>query len=152
MRVSPGRGERGTPIVRHGRDWSSRSSGRASAYRKVQFPNLTRFVDTLVSKGTNIVHVDVFEEVRQAELSFLFYITPTLFVTAVDPSGFTVYEYQEPLETVISESRRLSKGTPVESARLRMAELEAVLRSQGFEVQPGRCAVPVEFPVSTSKA
>ncbi|MDI3328888.1 MAG: hypothetical protein QJR06_10065 [Alicyclobacillaceae bacterium] len=134
----------------HQQHKKTRRRHRVRAYQKVEFSNLDHLIENLAGVGTRIVRLDLFEEVRQSELSFVYYITPTVFVTALDPSGYTVYEYREPFETVASDKKRLSNPTLLEPARRRMGEIEQHLRTSGFDVRYGRCTVPFEFQADSS--
>ncbi|MBX5435766.1 MAG: hypothetical protein IRZ33_00960 [Alicyclobacillaceae bacterium] len=114
----------------------------ARAYQKVEYPSLRHLMDDLALEQVRGVRLDVFEEARASELSFVFYVTLTLYVTALDASGYTLYEYKENIATAASTDPVLDHDEPRLRAQRRMEEVFRDLSAAGFDVRGGRYALP----------
>ena len=111
-------------------------------YHKVEFPTFAHFVEDMTDMGIENVRLDVFEEVKQSELSFVYYITLTVFLTARDSIGNILYEYTEPIGTIASTDKKLQDESFMELAQGRIRELEEQLRGAKLRVRRGRYSVP----------
>lgn len=134
------------------------------AYQKIEFPTLTHFIEDVLDMGIHTVRLDLFEDIQASELSFVHYVTLTLYVTAMDPSGYTVYEYTEGLGTGASAAdTRVGRGAGgtdeaggaggeyrhpelVKGARDRLHEVEQVLTQAHLSVRHGRFGLPATYP------
>jgi hypothetical protein len=140
------------------------------AYQKIEFPTLAHFIEDVLDVGIYSVRLDLFEEVQPSELSFIHYVTQTMYLTAKDPSGYTVYEYTEALGTeasaasaaggvgsasVDSATSAASAAGPdkecrhselVKRAQERLQEVERVLSQAKLRVHHGRFALPDSYP------
>ncbi|QSO46268.1 hypothetical protein [Alicyclobacillus mengziensis] len=114
---------------------------RRPLFGKLEFSSIERFMEDAEEDHVRTVHLDVFEVSQQSELSFVYYVTLTVFVTAEDDVQKLLYEYSEEVGTVASTDRRCSDETMVLRARQRIAELEELLVTNGFDVKHGRLTV-----------
>ena len=114
---------------------------RRPLFGKLEFSSIERFMEDAEDDHVRTVHLDVFEVSQQSELSFVYYVTLTVFVTAEDDVQKLLYEYSEEVGTVASTDRRCSDETMVLRARQRIAELEELLVTNGFDVKHGRLTV-----------
>jgi hypothetical protein len=115
---------------------------RLKTYQKVDFPNLSHFQEELSDEHIHLVRLDMFEEPQQSELSFVYYVTLIMYVTAQDPTGMVLYEYRELLETTASSEPKFTDEMALKRAHERLTEVGLQLSSKGFVVQRGRFSVP----------
>jgi hypothetical protein len=114
----------------------TRQLGKSSV--KVGFPSLDHFVEDVVDAGIDTVRMDTFAKVRESELSFVHYVTFTLYVTAYDFARKVLYEYEEPLGTRATADLSVSEPMLGEAASARREEVERTLHQAGLRVRHGR--------------
>ncbi|KPV42244.1 hypothetical protein [Alicyclobacillus ferrooxydans] len=110
-------------------------------FGKLEFSSLSRFMEDASEDHVHTVHLDIFEVAQQSELSFVYYVTVTVFVTAEDVEQRLLYEYAEDIDTVASTDRKCRDEQILDCAKQRIKEIEQVLRDEGFEVRHGRLTV-----------
>lgn len=110
-------------------------------FGKLEFSSIESFIEDARADHVDTVHLDVFEVSQQSELSFVYYVTLTVFVTAEDEAQRLLYEYSEEIGTVASTDRHCTDETIVHQAKARVQELGQVIATQGFEVRHGRLTV-----------
>lgn len=109
---------------------------------RIEFSSIDHFIDDVRREGIRRVHLDLFEDARQSELSFVYYVGLDCVVTARDPAGDTTYEYIHRVSVVTETEPHCTDPNAMELARKRLAELEETLRAAGFDVRHGRVAEP----------
>lgn len=114
----------------------------AKTHQKVEFASFVHFLGEMQDAGIGLVRADVFEEVKRSELSFLYYVSLTLFVTAQDSTGFVLYEYREPIATITATEETFRDDSFVEAAEKRRKEVESQLSEAGITVKRGRFTTP----------
>jgi hypothetical protein len=88
--------------------------------------------------GIEVLRLDLFENVHQTELSFVYYVTLTLFVTAQSSFEHTIFEYAEEIGTATSTAPHMEDAAVLNQGRSRIEELKRRLEEEGFEVRHGR--------------
>jgi hypothetical protein len=111
---------------------------------KVEFPSLEHFVQDVAGAGIDTVRMDTFKEARESELSFVHYVTLTLYVTAYDFSRKVLYEYEEPLGTRATADPTAIDPAFAEAAGARREQVERALSQAGLTVRHGRYLALVE--------
>lgn len=112
--------------------------------QKVEFPSLDRFIEEAVNLDVRIVRIDVFQESRPSELSFVYYTTLTLYVTAQDSSGKILYEYVQPLSTTANTEPKFTNEEALRAAQATLTNTVETLASHGLETLGGRYTLHVE--------
>lgn len=108
------------------------------ALSKVEFSTIQCFVEEMAEIGVQNVRLDIFEDVRQSELSFVYYVTLMLYLTAQDPTGCMVYEYREAIGTTASPDRKFHDDVFLHRAQNHIQEVEHLLIDEGLCVRRGR--------------
>ncbi|MCF8567210.1 hypothetical protein LLE49_21040 [Alicyclobacillus tolerans] len=131
-------------MIRSGRSTNSQilSFPYTGVVQKVEFPSLDRFIEELGHENIESVRLDVFSESRPSELSFVYYNTLELFVTAQDHSGQILYEYMEPLATSTNTEPRFADEDGLELANRTRQKTAEKLSSAGLHVLGGRYTIP----------
>ena len=111
---------------------------------KVEFPSLDHFLDDIAASEVETVRMDVFEMVRASELSFVHYVTLMLYVTAQEPATSTIYEYAEPIATLISSDEVLDDEAASRAAEARMREVSERVKQIVPRIRHGRYTIPPE--------
>ncbi len=106
--------------------------------KMVEFPTLAHFVQEVRKSGISDVRVDVFEQSQQSELSFVYYITLTLYVTASDEEGRVLYQYMEALDTTANTEPKYCGDDGLHRGAERMAGVKEELSQAGLQVGSGR--------------
>lgn len=107
---------------------------------KVTFPNLDHFLAEVADTAIDTVRADVFPMVTPSDLSFVYHITMTLYVTAVDPETALILEYAEPLATDVTTD--LSVAPPLDAAvEARLSEVEESILTVAPIIRRGRYVV-----------
>ncbi|MCL6517093.1 hypothetical protein [Alicyclobacillus sp.] len=109
---------------------------------RIEFSSIDHFIDDVRREGIRRVHLDIFEEPRQSELSFVYYVGLDCVVTARDATGETTYEYIHRVSVVTETEPHCTDPNAWALARKRLEELEDRLRAAGFDVRHGRVAEP----------
>ncbi|WDL99138.1 hypothetical protein [Alicyclobacillus sp. ALC3] len=117
---------------------------RTLEWQKIEFPTLGHLVHEVRESGIETVRVDTFSEFRASELSFVYYVTTTLFVTALCREECAIYVYTERLSTTASNGKDSDVLTESESSLTRLEDVHRELREAGFLVRHGRYAQPDE--------
>jgi hypothetical protein len=117
---------------------STPAADRRPLFGKLEFSSIQRFMEDAEQDHVRTVHLDVFEVSQQSELSFVYYVTLTIFVTAEDHEQRLLYEYAEEVGTVAGTDRHCKDEAIVVRARERVKELHEELTTTGFEVKHGR--------------
>lgn len=112
--------------------------------QKVEFPSLNRFIEEVVNSDIRIVRIDLFSESRPSELSFVYYTTLTLYVTAQEPSGMVLYEYVEPLSTVANTEPRFNNEDALRVAQDTLRQTVQTLTAHGLETRGGRFSLQAQ--------
>lgn len=107
-------------------------------YQKVEFPTLERFLEEVTHTNVRIVRIDVFSESRPSELSFVYYTTLTLYVTAQDEAGKVLYEYVEPLVTSATTEPKFDDEKAMKAAQDTMDRAVGQLNRLGLQTMGGR--------------
>jgi len=110
--------------------------------QSVEFPTVDHFIEDIASTGIETVRLDTFEEVSQSELSFVYYVTLTLFVTAYDPVKRILYEFVEPIGTTACTEMKLEDDLFTERAQNRIRDVELQLGEAKLTVLRGRYSLP----------
>lgn len=118
------------PIQAHG--------GAKKMTQHVDFPTLDHFVEDIETAGIDEVRIDMFESVRATELSFVYYVSLVLVLTAADSQEGLIYEYSEVEETVTATEPHVTDELVRQRAQDRMSEVTRALRSTGLQVRHGR--------------
>lgn len=111
---------------------------------KVEFPSLDHFLDDIAASEIETVRMDVFEMVRASELSFVHYVTLMLYVTAQEPTTSTIYEYAEPIATLVSSDEIVDDETAARAAQARMQEVSERVKQIVPRIRHGRFTIPPE--------
>lgn len=106
--------------------------------QKVEFPSLERFIEEVVNSDVRIVRIDVFQDSRPSELSFVYYTTLTLYVTAQHSSGKILYEYVQPLSTTANTEPKFTSEEALRSAQITLTQTVEALAAHGLETLGGR--------------
>lgn len=106
--------------------------------QKVEFPSLERFIEEIANTDIRIVRIDVFPESRPSELSFVYYTTLTLYVTAQDSSSLVLYEYVEPLSTTANTEPKFTNEDGLRSAQDKLYQTVEKLNAHGLQTLGGR--------------
>lgn len=117
----------------------------AQDWEKIEFPTLDHFIDEVKDSSVETVRVDVFSQHRASELSFVYYVTTTLFVTALCKRDAVIYEYTEWLSTAASDGKRRDASL-TEPAQARLNCVRSQLRAASFSVRQGRYGQPDDRP------
>lgn len=115
---------------------------RTLEWQKVEFPTLNHLMHEVRESGIETVRVDAFSEFRASELSFVYYVTTTLFVTALCREECVIYVYTERLSTTATDGKDSDVWT--EPVQARLEDVHRQLREAGFLVRHGRYAQPDE--------
>lgn len=110
----------------------------ARTSNKVEFSCLEYFIEDMKRSDITTVRIDVFESVQRTELSFVYYVTLTLFVTAQSDFQHTLFEYTEEVGTATNTEPKLADEAVLAKGRTKIEELKQRLESEGFEVLHGR--------------
>ncbi|WP_029422270.1 hypothetical protein [Alicyclobacillus macrosporangiidus] len=105
---------------------------------KVAFSDLDSLIDELLQCGIRAARLDLFRVIRPSELSFVHYVTWTLYVTAWDPENGTLYEYQEAAGTTVSADPIAGDAVEPLAPRQRLEALRRRMQEQSIEVRRGR--------------
>ncbi|QQE77483.1 hypothetical protein [Alicyclobacillus sp. SO9] len=105
---------------------------------KVEFSCLEYFLDDMLRSEISSVRIDVFDSVQATELSFVYYVTLTLFVTAQSDFEHTIYEYTEEVDTSTNTEPHITDTQVLEKGNRRIEELKKWFSEKGFEVRSGR--------------
>lgn len=105
---------------------------------KVEFSCLDYLMEDLRHGGIETVRIDLFDSVRQTELSFVYYVTLTLYVTAQDENNDAIFEYREDVASSTNTEPHCNDETAIQQGRERLAEVKQQLKTAGFEVLHGR--------------
>jgi hypothetical protein len=124
--------------VHSGKDGKQHYVRAARTSNKVAFSCLEYFIDDMSRSGIELLRTDLFETVHQTELSFVYYVTLTLFVTAQSTFEHTIFEYAEEIGTATNTTPHMEDAAVLNQGRTRIAELERRLGEAGFEVRHGR--------------
>lgn len=110
----------------------------SDGFRTVDFPSLEHFMEDVLDAGVAQVRVDVFAFSQPSELSFLYYMSFVLFVTALDAAHQSVYEYKEVYGTKPSASPEVMDEVAVRRVNKRREEVMEILHKAGFRTAHGR--------------
>jgi len=110
----------------------------ARMYKKVEFPTLERLLEEVTHTNIRIVRLDVFTESRPSELSFVYYTTLTLYVTAQDETSNVLYEFVEPLVTAATTEPKFDDEQAITSAQETMERAVAQVHRLGLQTLRGR--------------
>jgi hypothetical protein len=105
---------------------------------KIEFSCIEHFIEDVRKERITKVHLDLKENVRQSELSFIYYVSVEVVVTAQGDDNYQVYEYVERVTDVTTTEPRCTDEEAMEKATRRMSELKEVLTGAGFDVLHGR--------------
>ncbi|SFU64491.1 hypothetical protein [Alicyclobacillus macrosporangiidus] len=111
---------------------------------KVAFSDLDSLLDELLQCGIRTARLDLFRVIRQSELSFVHYVTWTLYVTAWDPERGTLYEYQEAAGTTVSTDPLAEDAVEPLAPRQRLETLRRRMQEQSIEVRRGRFVIQTD--------
>ncbi|RIV26648.1 hypothetical protein D2Q93_03730 [Alicyclobacillaceae bacterium I2511] len=106
--------------------------------KMVEFPTLSHFIQEIRKSGISEVRVDVFEQSQQSELSFVYYVTLTLYVTASEEEGRVLYQYMEALDTTANTEPKYCGDDGLHRGAQRMVDVREELSLAGLEVGSGR--------------
>ena len=105
---------------------------------KVQFSNLANFLEEITNLEISVVRLDVFPVIRPSEVSFVHYITMTLYVTAYHSSTYTMYEYTEPLTTQVSADLAMHDEVAMALTQERFKQVEHQCNEVVPQIRRGR--------------
>jgi len=111
---------------------------------KIEFSTLADFIHEVKDANIQIVRFDVVEKAEQSELSFIFYVSSMLYVTAQSFSGRCLYEYSEWLGSAASVDHSLPDDSLVKLVTARTTDVGAALRAAELQVRHGRFVVPYQ--------
>ena len=120
-------------------DWAARP------FEKVEFARLSDFITEVREAGGRTVRVDIFEETRLSELSFVYYVSFVLYVSAQPPATHSLYEFKEPVGTVVQSTSTVQVKPVAEFAAGRLQDVEQELRGANFTIRRGRYTLPDQF-------
>jgi hypothetical protein len=125
---------------------ASYQSGNYIGHRlsKIEFSCLDDFIEEVRQEGVSKVHLDLVQNVRQSELSFVYYVSLEIVVTAQSDSGAQLYEYVERLAVVATTEPMCTDCDELARAECRLAELKVALSAAGFDVHHGRIVAAIE--------
>jgi hypothetical protein len=124
--------------VHSGKDRRQHYVRAARTSNKVEFSCLEYFIDDMKRSGIDFLRIDSFESVRQTELSFVYYVTLTLYVTAQSNFEHTIFEYTEEVGTATNTTPHMEDKSVLAQGQSRVKDLKRRLEQEGFEVGHGR--------------
>lgn len=113
---------------------------------KIEFSALADFIEEVRAAKIDVVRFDVFETAEKSELSFIYYVTVTMYVTAQSFSGRTLYEYREWLGTAPSADRHFQDDVLEKLVQARSSEVRTVLAAASCTVKAGRFVIQGPSP------
>lgn len=112
------------------------------AFQRVDFPAVDHFIEDARNAGVSEVRIDLFPSARVSELSFVYYVSLLLYVTALDPKNSLIYEYKEVLETTAALESGMTDEFAIQPGTDRLVEIEELFRQSGFSTAHGRFVSP----------
>lgn len=113
------------------------------AYQKVEFSTLEHFLDEVTDSGIRLVRLDLFEQSSPSELQFIYYVRLLVCVTALDDTGFILFEYKETIATSAQASPDYVDAEGIQQAHNLRQALEQQVSARGLQVRRGRFAFPL---------
>jgi|GEM_PF-6368954 len=110
----------------------------ARTTNKVEFSCLDYFIEDMRHSGINTLRIDLFDSVQQTELSFVYYVTLTLYVTSQSNRRDTIFEYAEEVASSTNTEPRCDDEAALHQGKTRLAQVKEQLEEAGFEVLHGR--------------
>ncbi|MCL6444835.1 MAG: hypothetical protein K6T83_15500 [Alicyclobacillus sp.] len=113
-----------------------RHVGRYSS--KIEFSCLDDFIEDVQAEGIVKVHLDLLENVHASELSFIYYVSLDIVVTAQADHKGRVYEYSERVSVQTTDEPKVTDLDALAKAQTRLAEVKRRLTEAGFQTRHGR--------------
>lgn len=104
---------------------------------KIEFSCLDDFIEDLESEGIDQVRLDLVENAQPSELSFIYYVSLDIVVTAQD-RPVRLYQYSERVCTQTTDEPKMTDRDAWMDAQARLAEVKRRLLDAGFQIRHGR--------------
>lgn len=112
-----------------------------ASWQCVELPSLNHLISELEEAGIELARVDLFQSGQVSELSFVYYVSLIVYVTAVDRENRILYEYKHVCDTQTSLKPELDDEVSLQRAEHEMEQVTENLKQAGLSVHYGRYVI-----------